>query len=73
MHLEALMPNQTTQLASGLIKNHDRLTAELVEPSDLPAAVLLSWPQKAIDHHTGRVRQRGRSGDAGVGGGSSRC
>jgi hypothetical protein len=38
--------NQTTQLASGLINGHDRLTVELVEPPDLPAAVLLRWPQK---------------------------
>jgi hypothetical protein len=29
--------NQTTQLASGLINGHDRLTVELVEPPDLPA------------------------------------
>jgi hypothetical protein len=38
--------HQTTQLASGLINGHDRLTVELVEPPDLPAAVLLRWPQK---------------------------
>jgi hypothetical protein len=38
--------NQTTQLASGLINGHDRLTIELVEPPDLPAAILLRWPQK---------------------------
>jgi hypothetical protein len=38
--------NQTTQLASGLINGHDRLTVELVEPVDLPAVVLLRWPQK---------------------------
>ena len=38
--------NQTTQLASGLINGHDRLTVELVEPPDLPAVVLLRWPQK---------------------------
>jgi len=40
------MPNQTTHLASGLINGHDRLTVELVEPPDLPAAILLHWPQK---------------------------
>ena len=40
------MPNQTTQLSSGLINGHDRLTVELVGPPDLPAAVLLRWPQK---------------------------
>jgi hypothetical protein len=28
--------HQTTQLASGLINGHDRLTVELVEPPDLP-------------------------------------
>ena len=38
--------NQTTQLASGLINGHDRLTVELVEPPDRPAAVLLRWPIK---------------------------
>jgi hypothetical protein len=38
--------NQTTQLASGLINGHDRLTVELVQPPDLPAAVLIRWPQK---------------------------
>lgn len=38
--------HQTTQLASGLINGHDRLTVELVEPPDLPAVVLLRWPQK---------------------------
>jgi hypothetical protein len=29
-----------------LINGHDRLTVELVEPPDLPAVVLLRWPQK---------------------------
>jgi hypothetical protein len=38
--------NQTTQLASGLINGDDRLTVELVEPPDLPAAILLRWPTK---------------------------
>jgi hypothetical protein len=38
--------HQTTQLASGLINGHDRLTIELVEPPDLPATILLRWPQK---------------------------
>jgi hypothetical protein len=38
--------NQTTQLASGLMNGHDRLTIELVEPPDLPAAVLIRWPAK---------------------------
>ena len=37
--------NQTTQLASGLINGHDRLTVELLEPPDLPPAILLRWPQ----------------------------
>ena len=40
------MPNQTTQLSSGLINGHDRLTVELVQPPDMPAAILLRWPQK---------------------------
>ena len=40
------MHNQTTQLASGLINGQDRLTIELVEPTDLPSAILLRWPQK---------------------------
>ena len=40
------MPNQTTQLSSGLINGRDRLTVELVQPPDLPAAILLRWPQK---------------------------
>src|SRR3954454_24919533 len=40
------MPNQTTHLASDLINGHDRLTIELVEPPDMPAAILLRWPQK---------------------------
>ena len=40
------MPNQTTQLSSGLINGHDRLTVELLEPPDLPVAILLRWPQK---------------------------
>jgi hypothetical protein len=38
--------HQTTQLSSGLINGHDRLTVELVEPRDLPAVVLLRWPTK---------------------------
>jgi hypothetical protein len=38
--------NQTTQLSSGLINGHDRLTVELVEPPDLSSVVLLRWPQK---------------------------
>jgi hypothetical protein len=38
--------HQTTQLASGSINGHDRLTVELVEPPDLPAAVLVRWPTK---------------------------
>ena len=38
--------HQTTQLASGLINGHDRLTIELVEPANLPATILLRWPQK---------------------------
>jgi hypothetical protein len=38
--------NQTTQLASGLINGHDRLTGELAEPPDLAAVVVLRWPQK---------------------------
>jgi hypothetical protein len=37
--------HQTTQLASGLINGHDRLTVELLEPPDLPPAILLRWPQ----------------------------
>jgi len=37
--------HQTTQLASGLINGHDRLTVELVKPPDLPPAILLRWPQ----------------------------
>ena len=40
------MPNQTTQLSSGLINGHDRLTVELVQPPEMPAAILLRWPQK---------------------------
>ena len=40
------MPNQTTPLASGLINGHDRLTIELVQPPDMPAAILLRWPAK---------------------------
>ena len=41
------MPNHpTTPLASGRI-NHERLTIELVEPSDdIPPAILIKWPQK---------------------------
>jgi hypothetical protein len=42
------MPNQTTQLSSGLINGNDRLTIELVEPPNLPAAILLRWPQSSI-------------------------
>ena len=38
--------HQNTQLASGLINGHDRLTIELVQPPDMPAAILLRWPQK---------------------------
>jgi hypothetical protein len=38
--------HQTTQLASALINGHDRLTIELVEPPDLPAAILIRWPGK---------------------------
>ena len=41
------MSNQTTPLASSLINGHDRLTIELVEPPDMPTAVLLRWPEKA--------------------------
>lgn len=40
------MPNETTQLASDLVNAYDRLTVELVEPPDTPAAILLRWPQK---------------------------
>ena len=38
--------NPTTQLSSGLINGHDRLTVELVQPPDRPAAILLRWLQK---------------------------
>jgi hypothetical protein len=38
--------HQIPQLSSGLINGHDRLTVELVEPPDLPARILLRWPQK---------------------------
>jgi hypothetical protein len=38
--------HQNTQLASGLINGHDRLTIELVQPPDMPAAILLRWPAK---------------------------
>jgi hypothetical protein len=38
--------HQNTQLASGLINGHDRLTIELVQPPDMPAAILLRWPTK---------------------------
>jgi hypothetical protein len=34
------------QLASGQVNGHDRLTVELVQPTDMPAAILLTWPQK---------------------------
>jgi hypothetical protein len=40
------MPNQTTQLSSGLINRDDRLTVELVEPPGSPAVIILRWPQK---------------------------
>ena len=40
------MSNQTTQLSSGLVNGRDRLTVDLVEPPDLPAEILLRWPQK---------------------------
>ena len=38
--------HQNTQLASGLINGHDRLTIELVQPPDMPAAFLIRWPAK---------------------------
>jgi hypothetical protein len=38
--------NQTTQLTSRVINGRDRLTVELVEPPDLPAVIMLRWPQK---------------------------
>lgn len=33
-------------LSSRLIKGHDRLTVEFVEPPDLAGAILLRWPAK---------------------------
>jgi hypothetical protein len=38
--------NKSTTLASGQINGADHLTIELVEPSDLPPAILLRWPAK---------------------------
>jgi hypothetical protein len=36
-----------TDLASGTINGHDRITVELVQPPDSPALVAVSWPLKA--------------------------
>ena len=36
--------HQTTQLASGLINGHDRLTIELIEPANHPPVVRIAWP-----------------------------
>lgn len=54
------MPNQITQLSTGLINGHDRLTVELAEPPDLPAAILLRWPPKASVCTPAPRRQRRR-------------
>jgi hypothetical protein len=38
--------SKSTTLASGPLNGTDHLTIELVEPPDLPPAILLRWPQK---------------------------
>jgi hypothetical protein len=37
----------TTQLARGKITSNDELTIELLEPPGRPAAVRITWPNKA--------------------------
>jgi len=35
-----------TELATGQITNHDKLTIELIEPPELPAIIRIHWPDK---------------------------
>ena len=49
------MHETTPLISSGLINGHDRLTVELVQPPDMPAAILLRWPQNSrlqLPHRT---------------------
>jgi hypothetical protein len=39
------MPKRT-ELASGQVTNHDKLTIELIEPPDLPTIIRIGWPDK---------------------------
>src|SRR5512133_2630406 len=65
--------HQNTQLASGLINGHDRLTIETVQPLDMPAAILLRWPTKPSIATPDAYANDRSLGDAGAGGGSSRA
>ena len=40
------MPNQTTQLSSRPDQRPRPPNRQLVQPPDMPAAILLRWPQK---------------------------
>jgi hypothetical protein len=39
--------HQRTDLSAGLINGHDRLTVELIQPTDTPPIVAINWPAAA--------------------------
>ena len=39
-------PSSRTDLASGLINGSDRLLVELIQPTDTPAFIAVTWPAK---------------------------
>ena len=38
--------HQRTDLAGGLVNGHDRLLVELIQPTDTPPIVAITWPAK---------------------------
>jgi hypothetical protein len=38
--------HKRTDLSAGNLNGADRLSVELIEPTDLPAAILIRWPEK---------------------------
>jgi hypothetical protein len=38
--------HQRIDLADGLVNGHDRLLVELIQPTDTPPIVAITWPAK---------------------------
>ena len=46
--------HQRTDLAAGLVNGHDRLLVELIQPTDTPPIVAITWPATATIAHPGQ-------------------